>query len=38
MNKAYDMKEYNKLPKIKPNSWKNVRSYLHSNYKLVTPC
>jgi serine/threonine protein kinase len=24
MNKAYDMKEYNKFPKIKTTPWKNV--------------
>jgi len=24
MNRAYDMKEYNKFPKIKTTPWKNV--------------
>lgn len=24
MNPKYDMKEYNKFPKIKPTQWKNV--------------
>lgn len=27
MNKAYDMKEYNKFPKIKTTPWKNVLLY-----------
>ena len=38
MNKNYDMKEYSKFPKIKPNSWKNVNSFLFSYCKHVILC
>lgn len=37
MNKAYDMKEYNKFPKIKANPWKNVPYLLSKILKTKDP-
>jgi hypothetical protein len=39
MNKLYDMKEYNKFPKIKTTPWKSVLIYpkvVTSNQRSVT--
>jgi len=38
MNKAYDMREYSKFPKIKTNPWKNVSDDKYSCWKQEIPC